>query len=73
MTALKMGGFFVYFAQFCMVLSTKLWKGVILTNPNQSVTMNTEAIRKPQKNEKENKTRPRRKMRKNERHTHHNK
>ena len=55
---LKMGRFLYILHYVRQGSTTKLWKGVILTKPNQSVTMNTEAIRKPQKNEKEKKTRP---------------
>ena len=42
-----MGGFLYRLHYVRQGSTTKLWKGVILTKPNQSVTMNTEAIRKP--------------------------
>ena len=46
---LKMGRFLYILHYVRQGSTTKLWKGIILTKPNQSVTMNTEAIRKPQK------------------------
>ena len=47
-----MGGF-LYMLHYVRQDSTaKLWKGVILTKPFGCDRMNTEAIRKPQKNRK---------------------